>query len=126
MKQAQTRRAGIKLFTPLEQGLVSDADAQERPPSLDELASGFQQFLPSERVDTIIERPNAGQYHGIGGLQFLPMLDDSDRGTDFLKRIVDASQVAGAVVDQRDHPESVLGTVSGANPEPNSRLGVRD
>lgn len=55
VKYAQPGRAAVELIAPLEQRLVADTNAQERPAGLNELAGGVEQLLFLERGDAVIK-----------------------------------------------------------------------
>src|SRR5207302_6101743 len=86
-----------------EEELVAEADAEERPPAVERAAE-----RPAEpgRVDVlhrVAERPVARQHTGLG-LVDDPGVGGHARGNaDARERLLDAPQVAPAVVDDRDH-----------------------
>ncbi len=102
-EHAESRRATIELLAPLEQRLVTDANAEERPTGLDEFAGGLEQFLLAQRIDAVIKRTHAGQYNGPRVAHPLRALHDLHIRADLEQRLVDAAQVAGTVIKQSNH-----------------------
>src|SRR6266496_619187 len=121
-KDAQTGRATVELFAPLEQSLIADADPEKRPAALDERARSFEQLLFPQSVDAIVEGAHAGQHHAARVFHGLGVLDNANVPTHLEQRLVDAAQVAGTVVKQCDHGASALRSgktlLSGASPCP--------
>src|SRR5277367_4747597 len=77
LKNSKSGGAGIEFLAPFKQRLIADADAEERFAGLDEAARGFEQFLFAQRVDTIVERADAGQNHRAGIADFARRLRDA-------------------------------------------------
>jgi len=59
-EEAQPGGATVELVAPLEERLVADANAEERPARGDECLHALQQFLAPERRDAVVERADAG------------------------------------------------------------------
>ena len=83
--------------------LIADADAEERFAGFDEFARGFEQFLFAQCVDAIVECADAGQHHRPRIADFIRRLHDAHVRADLEQRLVDAAQVAGAVIEQSNH-----------------------
>ena len=108
LEDAQPGGATVELLALLEQRLVADADAEERTAGLDELARGLQQRLLVERLDAIVERADARQHDGPRVGHFLGLPGDAHVCPDLEQRLVDAAQVAGAVVNQSNHGRRIV------------------
>jgi hypothetical protein len=99
LKNPQPGGAGIEFLTFLKQSLVADANAQERTAGLDKFTRRFQQFLFAQRIDAVIESPDAGQHKATGIADLFGMLHQADLRADFEQRFVDAAQIAGAIIE---------------------------
>ena len=66
-------------------------------------ARRFEQFLFAQGVDAIVERADAGQHHRPRIADLLRRLHDAHVRADLEQRLMDAAQVAGAVVEQGNH-----------------------
>ena len=98
LENSESGGAGIEFLAPLEQRLIADADAEKRFAGLDEIARGFEQVLLAQRVDAIIERADAGQYHRPRIADFAWRPCNAHVRADLEQRFVDTAQIAGAVV----------------------------
>lgn len=103
-EDAQTGSAGVEFLASFKQRLVTDADAQEKLAALDVLLRRAEQFLFAHGIDAIIERADAGQDHGAGVADLFGRFGDAHVGADLKERLVDAAQVAGAVIEKGNHP----------------------
>jgi hypothetical protein len=116
-EDAEAGGATIELGAAFEQGLVTDADPEERSAGLDELAAGIEQFLAAQGMDAIVEAADAGQDGGVGGFEFVGAGDEADVGVEESQGFLDAAQVTGPVIDERNHgwrSEQALGEKSNA------------
>ena len=119
-ENAEARRATVELLALLEQRLVADADAEERPARLDELARGLQQFLLSQGMDAIVKRAHAGQHDRARVVHPFGPLHDAHVRADLEQRLVDAAQVAGAVIEEGDHENPSMNLMPSAWSAPKS------
>ncbi len=69
---------------------------------------GLQQRLSLERLDAIVERADARQHHRARLGHFLRLPRDAHFRADLEQGLVDAAQVAGAVVNQSNHARRVV------------------
>lgn len=93
-EDAEALGAGVEFLASIEQGLVADADTEERTAAADEIAGGLEQFLASEGVDAVVEGTDAGEDNGLGVGEFVAVEDDADLGADGEQGFVDAAEVA--------------------------------
>jgi len=103
LENAEARGLAAELVAAFEQRLVADADPQEWASGSDELGDGRQQFLPRQGLDAIVERADTGQDQSPGPAEGLGAPHTPNIRSHVLERFLDAPQVAGSIVDQRDH-----------------------
>ena len=103
LKHFQAGGAGIELFTAFEQGLITDADTEERFAGLDKFLGGTEQVLFAQGMDAIIERADPRQHEAAGIADLAGMLDQAHVGTHFQQRFMDAAQVSRTVIKQGNH-----------------------
>src|SRR6185369_11228938 len=60
-----------------------------------------------ERVDAIVERAYAGKNHGFGIGHFVRLLRDPHFSANLQQRLVDAAQVSGTIIEERNHAQSL-------------------
>ncbi len=69
---------------------------------------GLEQPLLPERLDAIVKRPDPGQHQGPRAGRFLRALGNAHFRANLEQGLVDAAQVAGAVVNQGNHARRVV------------------
>src|SRR5260221_9269245 len=104
----QAGGATVEFVALLEQGLVADTNAEKRAAGADEFARGFEHFLFLKGVDAVVECADTGQHHGLRIGQFTGLAHDTNFSADLQQRLLDAAQVAGAVINQSNHAQSVI------------------
>jgi hypothetical protein len=62
-ENAQPRSAAIELLAFFEQGLIPNADTQERLSRTDKLAGAFEQVLGRQRIQAIVKGANPRQHY---------------------------------------------------------------
>ena len=67
------------------------------------MPGSFKQLLPLHGVDAIVESADAREDGGTGVGHLGRALRDSNVSADFEQRFMDAAQIAGTVVEERDH-----------------------
>ena len=93
---------GAVLVAALEQELEPEADPEVRPPGPDPVADRGREPASPQAVHRGARRPDARDDEEVRAANRLRVARDDDRGTDGDQRLVDAHEVAGAVVDDRD------------------------
>lgn len=101
LEDPESQGAGIEFLAPIEQRLVPDADAKERPAVVDPASDGFKQFTASQGVHAVVERADTGEDHARGLVQARGRVDTPDIGADRPECFLDAADVAGAVIEER-------------------------
>ena len=86
----------------VEEELEAQADAQEGASGADRVAYGVDEVLRAEVGDGVAEGAEAGEDDLLGTGDFVGLGDDLRGGADAFKCLLNAPQVAHAVVDNRD------------------------
>src|SRR5262249_14912943 len=94
------------LFRLFEEQLIAEADAQQWPALTRKLHDPAAQVPLLQLPQGRREGPHAGQHQAFGSGQLVVVGGRSRSGSDVQQRTLDRAQVADAVVDDRDHPES--------------------
>ena len=105
LEDPEAEGAGVEFLAPFEEGLVADADAEERPAVVDPLLDATEEFLAAERVDAVVEGADAGQDDAGGLVEPMDGIHALDVGTDGPEGLLDAADVSGAVIEEREHVE---------------------
>lgn len=116
-KDPQAGSATVELFALLEQGLVPHTDAQKRSPRADEVARRFEQSLVLQGVHAIIERAHTGKHGRARAGHVTRLAGDAHLRAHFEQRFVDATQIAGPVIHQSDHADTLSGGLRTGNTE---------
>jgi hypothetical protein len=123
-EDAEAGFTGIELLTAIEEGLVPDANAEERGTSGEAFPEGIQEVLLAQGMEAIVKGAHAGEDDALGMGEVGSSGDDADLGADLEQGLVDAAQVSGSVIDERKHGESLEGGPAEGNRE--ERDGVDD
>src|SRR2546425_11579004 len=92
----------------LEEQLVAEADAEDRPSLQGQLDHAPPQPTLRELFKGRRKRPHARQDHAIGVIELIGVSRQRRVGSDMEKSAVDRAHVAYTVVDDRDHPSRPL------------------
>lgn len=106
-EDAQAGFPGLKLLTSFEEGLVSDANAEEWGASGEAFPERFQEFLVAQGMQTIVKGAHAGEDDALGMGKIGASGGDADLGADLEQGLMDAAQIAGSVIDERKHGGSL-------------------
>lgn len=106
--KTKTSRAAIELFTALEEGLVSDANTQERLPSLNETLYALKQFLPAHGCDAVVKRPDTRKDRATRIFQCFGIARELHIGAHLAQRLLDTANVARAIIEKRYHAAKKL------------------
>ena len=87
----------------LEQQLVADADAQQRPTSAGQVRHPAAQAVALQLPPAGGEGADAGQDDAVGARQLVLVRREAGPATDLLQRALDRPQVPDPVVDDGDH-----------------------
>ncbi len=104
-EDAEAEGAGVELLAPFEEGLVADADSEERAAVLDPGVDGAVEFLPLKGVEAVIEGPDAREDNSGSVFESVRGLESADVGTDGNQCFFDAADISGAVIEEREHVE---------------------
>ena len=86
-----------------KENLHSHADAEKRGAAPDDAMHGLDQAALGQALHTRRERAHTGQHHARGRLDSGRVARHGRGEAHFLEALVDAPQIAHAVVDDRDH-----------------------
>ena len=104
-EDAEAEGAGVEFLAPFEEGLVTDADSEERAAVLDPGVDGAVEFLSLEGVEAVVEGPDARKDNPGSVFESVRGLESADVGTDGNQCFFDAADVSGAVIEEREHVE---------------------
>lgn len=105
----------VKLFAALKQRLVTYADAEKGFARFNEPARRLHQLLILQRVQTIIECPDARQNGSLSLGKFFGLRHHPHFRPNFEQRFVDASQIPRSVIQQCNHDLSLRCNPRGDN-----------
>lgn len=101
LEDAEAEGAGVEFLAPFKEGLVTDADAEERPAVGNPFLNASEEFLTAECVDAVVEGADAGQDDAGGAVESMDGIHALDVGTDGPEGLLDAADVSGAVIEER-------------------------
>src|SRR5262249_10699113 len=104
-KQAQTLVTAV-LLRLFEEQLIAEADAQQWPALTRKLHDPAAQVPLLQLPQGRREGPHAGQHQAVGAGQLVEVGGHARGGSPLQYSTLDRAQVADAIVDDRDHPES--------------------